>query len=143
MLLNDGTDSRLATGIAAPYQSDHVNNYAVEAEIQGMNPGAIFFEFGIIAREGYRLGVDDTFAKIWRDYYRLGGGNWVEIGATRLGTLRGWHTYRAEMNGNRVRLLVDGSLAVEVTDNMYLSAGRVGLWSSTQVSVRSFRVIAL
>ena len=40
-------------------------------------------------------------------------------------------------------LLVDDSLLLEADDNRYLTAGGVGVYSSIQVNVRNFKVIAL
>lgn len=55
-----------------------------------------------------------------------------------------WHTYRLEVQGNSIRVLLDGTVVIETSDNRYLSPGQVGLWSQgTQVNVRRFSVIAL
>jgi hypothetical protein len=55
-----------------------------------------------------------------------------------------WHTYRAEVEGNTIRLFVDGTLLVEGIDNQYLERGRIGLFSvRTQINVRNFKTSAL
>jgi hypothetical protein len=55
-----------------------------------------------------------------------------------------WHTYRMEVQGNALRLYVDGDLVVETGDLRYVDPGQVGLWGrKAQVDVRSFRVLAL
>lgn len=55
-----------------------------------------------------------------------------------------WHAYRFEASGNRLRLLIDGALRAEITDNRCLSNVRTGLWcTASQINVRSFKVFAL
>jgi hypothetical protein len=55
-----------------------------------------------------------------------------------------WHTYRVEVQGNAIKLLIDGAVMASVRDNRYLSGGDVGLWSNRyQLEVRSFKVIKL
>ena len=49
-----------------------------------------------------------------------------------------------EVQGDVLRLFIDGELAVETGDVRYVDGGQVGLWSGeTQISVRSFQVLAL
>jgi hypothetical protein len=56
----------------------------------------------------------------------------------------GWHTYRLEVKGNSIKLLVDGAPLVEEVDNTILSNCQVGLFSAgAQINVRSFKVIKL
>jgi hypothetical protein len=55
-----------------------------------------------------------------------------------------WHAYRVEVGGERIRLLVDGALLLEATDERIRSAGSAGLFAGDlQLHVRSFTVIAL
>ena len=55
-----------------------------------------------------------------------------------------WHTYRVEAQGNTIRLFIDKNLRFEKQDNRYRSGGQAGLWNvATQITVRSFKVIAL
>ncbi len=55
-----------------------------------------------------------------------------------------WHLYRLEVEGNTIRLAVDGRMLIETSDNNTLANGSIGLFSvGAQVSVRSFKVIAL
>jgi hypothetical protein len=52
--------------------------------------------------------------------------------------------YWLEVKGNTIKLLVDGALLLDATDNRHLSNGRVGLVSiGAQINVRSFKVIQL
>ena len=55
-----------------------------------------------------------------------------------------WHTYRVEVKGNTITVRIDGGVVFQVTDNKYLAAGRIGLWSDRcQISVRNFKIILL
>jgi hypothetical protein len=57
-----------------------------------------------------------------------------------------WHTYRIEVEGNEMRVFVDGSQLVETVDNTLISneGGQLAIFSYyLQVNVRSFKVIAL
>lgn len=54
-----------------------------------------------------------------------------------------WHHYRAEVKGNTIRLLIDGTEILTATDNRYLTGGRIGLWSKhCQINIKSFRITA-
>jgi len=56
----------------------------------------------------------------------------------------GWHTYRLEIKGDGVRLLIDEELVLSATSSWYLDGGHVGLWSSrVRLTVRRFAVTAL
>ena len=55
-----------------------------------------------------------------------------------------WHTYRLEVQGNVIKLSVDGVPMLEAADNHYLSSGKVGIFTiDAQINVRSFKVIKL
>ncbi|HYT46172.1 MAG TPA: hypothetical protein VEP90_27835, partial [Methylomirabilota bacterium] len=55
-----------------------------------------------------------------------------------------WHTYRVEIKGNTIKLLIDGGVKIDTTDNTNLSGGQVGFWSQeVQLNIRSFKIIAL
>lgn len=56
-----------------------------------------------------------------------------------------WHTYRMEVKGNELRLLIDGKLMCDVINDTILSSGgQVGIWSQNeQLEVRSFVVTSL
>lgn len=139
MLVNDST-GRDHSIVLAPYQASTVD-YALEAEVQVLNS-----EFG----RGFWLMV----RRDERGAY-LGGtlnGDRVDLAAYPYSSLmsrafsdrRQWHTYRFEVKGNMQRLSIDGALWLETADNRYLTGRQLGVDSShAQVSVRSFRVIAL
>ena len=154
MLLNDGSNNDRTNWIAAPYEPGvaDIADYAVEAEIQLVTePSCV--TFGVVAREKYQAGVrlawnpfpcTHEMSYVYGDEAMIGlveGGDIAAIDYTRD---MEWHTYRVEVKGNTIKLLIDGASIVETADNRYLTGGKVGLWSADgQVSVRSFRVIAL
>jgi hypothetical protein len=136
MLVNDGTG--YGSLILAPFQPA-TPDYAAEAEIQGL---AEFGNFGVAARavddaSGYRGGFFDSSASA----AITGPGMPFQGRQFRHG--RTWHTYRLEVKGNTVKLLIDGGLFLERSDNRFLTAGRAGLWQGrgAQFNVRSFKVI--
>jgi hypothetical protein len=155
MLVNTGKGQ--ASAISAPYRVP-VPDYAVEASLQLVSKPEFWDRAGIFLRgtalapdrtgvylAGIRTVGDRLVAGIW--YYELYvNGVWtselrsVERPITApLGT---WHVYRFEAKGNRLRLYFDGGLLVEALDNRLSSGSEVGLFSSsTQISVRSFRVL--
>jgi len=57
-----------------------------------------------------------------------------------------WHTYRVEIRGDTLRLLIDGALILEATGLQYQGYGELGrvgiLVSLGAVDIRAFRVIA-
>jgi hypothetical protein len=164
-LVNDGS----AIGqILAPYQPT-TSDYAVEAEIRLVrcaNAGSGDLSgddyrtpgyaggFGIEARIGdlgsYWAGricpspdsFDSSHEGIWAADYE--SGVWETLASQEYSDDAEWHTYRMEVQGDVLRLFIDGELVVETGDVRYVDSGQVGLWSGqTQISVRSFRVLAL
>jgi hypothetical protein len=91
---------------------------------------------------GYDVGVEidsNHLAKITTDYSSLNS-----LASAHFDPGFSMHTYRAEVKGNTIKLFIDGGLLASATDNQYLDAGQVGLYSSfVQVDVTSFKVIAL
>ncbi|QBD81955.1 DUF1080 domain-containing protein [Ktedonosporobacter rubrisoli] len=152
------SDCKLATG-----------NYAVEAQIQIVrstdNNG--YYESGIMIRgdgnrSGYQVGVG-----AYNQYCSQPPLAMVSLvqddrtGETRcysggLAPLPGagasqnyqvdtnFHTYRAEVTGNTIRLFIDGRKLLETTDNTFTDAGQVGLRDvNADLNVKSFKVTAL
>jgi hypothetical protein len=148
--------------ILAPYRPPSAD-YAVEADIRVIREGN---SFGVVAREGTEQG-----GRRRREGYAGGiGANLARPNVQRptsLCYLNGamsafirrdciaeaaiftpgldWHTYRLELNGNKITLRIDKQVMIkDLADNRFLSAGGVGLWSTEyQLEVRRFRVIAL
>jgi len=54
-----------------------------------------------------------------------------------------WHVYRLEVIDTSLKLYVDGSEVLRTTDNRDLEPGTVGIFCDGQISVGSFRVVAL
>jgi hypothetical protein len=55
-----------------------------------------------------------------------------------------WHTYRVEVRGMRIRLLIDGHLAAHARSTRFVSRTRVGLFSiDGGLTVKSFKVFTL
>lgn len=160
-LLNDATntDQTSTKIISAPYVVTGTANYAVEAKIQVQrdnihNEGVSKCGFGIVVRtdptnsqgQGYTAWIEDasgfpnntTTANIQEasDNQSLSQVNFdpgINV-----------HTYRVEVNGNNIKLLIDGIAKLNIQDNQFLAGGNVGLISmGTQLSVSNFKVIAL
>jgi hypothetical protein len=156
MLVNDG--SGYDSQIFAPYQPGlaHNDNYAIEAEIQLVRYTDTTFSsrasFSILARvdtnkQGYQIGACAAFGffSCGTYTYNLFASNGsVNIADAEFNPGTEWHTYRAEMVNNTIKVLLDGNVVLQTTDNIFLSGGRVGLSSyRNQINVRSFRVIKL
>ena len=150
MLLNDGTEN--PARISVPFKPGErgLSDYAVEAEIQVVGKFNVSGDrsFRMILRSGYWVGID------WHSAFgnrasiavacpcKFSGDN--EIAVTTFEGDSDWHTYRAEVYRNEIRLLVDGREIVKAIDNRYLEGGEIELWSANmQISVQSFKVIKL
>lgn len=71
-----------------------------------------------------------------------------QLGDKRFDPQREWHTYRLEVRGGELRLLIDGEAVVEAGDAQGArpadSAGQVGLWSQgVRLAVRRLAVYEL
>jgi hypothetical protein len=152
LLLNDGSDFGDANWIgdlwnshwvAVPYAPEtELTDYAVEAEIRILDRPECG-SFGLVIRDGYQAG-----AHLCSEYG-------IPIVAIRSSTpdllvvapfdpRPGWHTYRVEAHGSLLRMLVDGVVVAEVSDDAFPAAGWVGLWDDhTPLAVRQFRVLPL
>ncbi len=153
MLVNDGSsDKPIFT--AAPIEVPG-SDYAIEVEIQWARDGETF---GVVARGeddgGYWAGFGDVNCydfwelALWAGPANLGGGcgldasNIISKSDVKLDT--DWHTYRIEVQGNIIRVFLDGTKILDTTDNRSLTSGQVGVWSDgAQVNVRRFTVISL
>jgi hypothetical protein len=160
VLLNDGSHdaNTIAPTITAPYQVEGTSDYAVEAKIsiQRQNRKLFVPAFGITVRGATNSGS-------WQGYWALisaAGGDvsqpaaYIQNNNTnfQVSVLAqapfdpgiGVHTYRVEVKGNDIKLLIDGSLKVETKDNEFLTGGQVGLGSwDEQLTVSSFSITAL
>lgn len=159
MLVNDGGGE--GDLLQAPYRP-RIADYAVEAEVRmvGLRRGAIFLGFGLCVRAGeegaYWGGVNflqGPHAFVGGAASSVGGpprflvasypNDVVAVTDFDPGFDR-WQTYRIEVDGNMLRLLVNGQLVAAGTDDRFDDRGRVGLWSSgLEIEVRRFAVLAL
>jgi hypothetical protein len=148
MLTNDGTgNDALPASAAAPYDLGQTANYAIEAEIQALDPRK-GLTFGLLVRaktpnDGYRGGVlligqaPSIYIEVPND-----SSNMLAKGSFSPGT--DWHKYRLEAKATKITFSIDGSPVLNAADNRYVSPDRAWLVSySTQLNVRSFRIIAL
>jgi hypothetical protein len=159
-LSNDGLSE--GVWITAPYHPERVADYAVEAEIrlsrreetcEGVvgdgEGGTIDYSYGIVVRAVTAGSYDVGFHSVTcRQRASIYAGR-EERAAKRVDDVAAlsdtsWHTYRVEVEGIFVRLLVDGEVIVQTTDDQFTKGGQVGLWSNNlELDVRRFRVIAL
>ncbi|MCO5222632.1 MAG: DUF1080 domain-containing protein [Thermomicrobiales bacterium] len=153
MLVSNGSADAV---VYAPFNPGDLADYAVEVEIQFIDPRPNSRDdvgFGIIARNNGVGGID---AYYWNNRTSNVAGSRVEAGlrirsgddkiAGQEFLLDGeWHKYRLELEGNQIRLYVDGGLVLFAQDNRYLDPGVAGLWVSegAQINVRSFRIVTL
>lgn len=133
--------------LIAPYEpgASGIADYAVEAEAQlfagDTDP------FGLVFRTDYSFRIApccfrgyNTIVIRYRDN-DIGGGGFTIGGYSAASP---WHLYRVEVEGNRIRLKIDGVLVGEALDNRQLSGGTVGIFlGSAGVNVRLFRIIKL
>src|SRR6266567_2479738 len=157
LLLNDGTQSNSI--ILAPYNPGNSNiaDYAVETVIQFVrhsDEGALggLDSFGVIVRspdgqKGYEFSACASAG------FFSCGSNSVEIfisnGSQNIAEnpyvpqKGSTHTFRMEVKGNKIKVLIDSRLFLQATDNTFLSGGQVGLFSNrSQITIRSFTVTA-
>ncbi len=157
MLLSDGSNGNIIDGptIVPPYQVSNTADYAIEANIQLISYGYVgegSSSFGISLRgtsttngwQGYTGGL--LAFNQYQRYMQITGPDIFD--ALKRGDFdpgsTSPHTYRVEVKGNDIKLLIDGSIRLEVTDNRYLSGAQVGLWCfGPQINVSSFEVFAL
>ncbi len=156
-LLNDGTnqDMSLQPTIVAPCQLDGISDYAVEARIQ-------IVSFNNQSQNCFAITVrGDPTQSQWQGYIAAIDSGCVSstsqtvIAVNSLGSDKviahapfnpgsGFHTYRVEVKGNSIKILVDGGEELSVIDNRYLDTSQVGLASyGCQLIITSFKVISL
>src|SRR5216684_364442 len=127
MLVNDGSSYDGWT--IAPFTPTKAD-YAVEAQIQyiGMGRAQPWGDSGIDVRGGDKKGYLVGFSTFGNAQISdINSVNPIEKRSFNPGS--DWHTYRAEAIGNKIRLLIDGTVIIDTTDNQYLDPGQVGLWS--------------
>lgn len=145
MLINDGSNGSYQTEptIVAPCQLDNYADYAVEMRMQIVR-GNNCVDMNI---RGTASGND------WQGYKaHIGCNGEVSLSAKDNDTLTkasfdpttAWHVYRLEVKGASIRLLVDGGLLLNTSDNRYLTGSQVGIKSfSTQINISSYKVFVV
>lgn len=168
-LLNGGTntDQISSTGqtnpkiILAPYTVTGTANYAVEAQIKvqrdNIDTGSSYSDcgFGIIVR------IDSTSSQQtgYIAWIKDQGGNYLprvhtanieqasdgtQLAQATFDPGTNVHTYRVEVNGNDIKLLIDGAQKLHIQDNQFITGGNIGFLSiGTQISITSLKVTAL
>ncbi len=145
MLVNNGSASWTPSVALAPFRGAG-DDYIAEADIQQIDGHG----FGVIVRvdEGQTValgnGYNAGFVTLDGACIYVGAPGWSSpLGKRDFTAGRGWHVYRMEVKGNLLRLLIDGGLMVERTDNRFLTGSSAGIWSvAAQINVRKFRLIA-
>jgi hypothetical protein len=151
MILGDGST---AGSLLSPYQPDQPR-YAVEADLALDGADDCDALAGVI---GHAAVAEDEATKLTKGYIGAVCANeWLILavrdvsdihdelatGDTEPGADK--HTYRLEVDGDRVRLFIDGVFAGEAVDNRWAEAGMAGLFldGDVRVTVSGFRVYAL
>jgi len=146
MLISNGTNLPSATAgptIRAPYQLAPSGNFAIQARIQAPTNGLfdpLLFHGSATANgwQGYKLtvcGCKDI--RITSDDLNDVLGRAPFVPGTN------WHTYRVEVRGPAMTVIVDGKPLFTANDSRFLSGRRVGIKSSTQLMVSSFKIMSL
>jgi hypothetical protein len=140
-LVADGSENSTAVAPAVIGQS----NYAVEADIQMIKPKTYmtcYLKARMINDLGYLGGYKGQGAN-YSAYAIVGYGS-DAIASPKIAMDTAWHKYRLEVDGNDIRLLIDGAIVAQGIDNLQLSPGTVGIYcAGGQINVKSFRVYAL
>jgi len=118
-------------------------NQAIEAEIQLGDGGVCPRNFGLAVRgsdNGFVAGgaewACDQAVKLWAGQSQLAQGTVESLGS-------GWHLLRLEARGSDVRLLIDGTLALESTTTQ-IAGAQLAIWSGgVPLTVRTVRVFDL
>ena len=151
VLLNDGSNGGYngrPTLIAPASCQPKTADYAVEAKIQVVQSGDNYSGFGINVR-GIPSSTDEPGYSTYIDPSSTGGAEISVVGGDVIKSApfnpgTGFHVYRAEVKGNSITFLIDGSMVLSVVDNRFISAGEVGLWcANAQIELSSFKLVKL
>jgi len=62
--------------------------------------------------------------------YKVVNGRRIQLGSTRLRARTGtWHALKVTMTGNHIQCFFDGRKYLDVKDDTFKDAGKVGLWT--------------
>ncbi len=151
-LLNDGTQWGAIFAPYAPTIRDYAAEASIQVQSQSRSPAFAVFarasSSGSYSVNGYVGGITGYLdADGYNDTAALGIDSlncFGTPGCIPYSPDSGWHTYRIEVKGNSIKVLIDGGYILGLTDNQYLDPGRVGLTCrDAQIAVQSFTVTAL
>lgn len=143
------------SAIMAPISTKGRSNYAIEAVAQALDHGSYngTYGFGIIFRAPAKpdllphYGAPDALGAGIVNTSAVIAGMYVypqKLASSDLDPGQNWHTYRVEVRGNGIRLLIDSQLAAQTRTTRFLSKSRIGLFCVDEgLAVKSFRVFAL
>jgi hypothetical protein len=147
MLVSDGTNQPAGADgptILAPYQLPASGNFAIEIKVRRVNTSGGFdpllFHGTSTAYgwQGYKLTVCDCGdLRITSDDFN------DVLGRVSFNAGADWHTYRVEVRGSTMTVIVDGASMLTVHDSRFLSGGQVGIKTSTQIMASSFEITSL
>ncbi|HEY4389563.1 MAG TPA: family 16 glycoside hydrolase [Ktedonobacteraceae bacterium] len=162
MLINDGSYDRSTEPptITAPYQVEGTANYAIEARIRVLREisgRALTPYFGLSVRgtsssstwQGYWVSIIPSNSTVPQPAIYIQNNNFSNFAQSILQYAPfdpgpDWHTYRVEVNGNDIKVLIDGTLKLEVQDNQFITGGQVGLGDAdAELSISSFKITTL
>lgn len=153
----DGTliaDGNVAAPLLSPFQPESAD-YAVEAELSLLDVDQCATVAGVFARVTEQSNVNETFPAGYIG--NVCATDWLieavnENNDNRDTLARGEftlddqpHVYRLEVEGDQIRMFVDGEFVGEATDQRWTNAGGAGIYldGALQVTVSAFRVYAL
>ncbi len=153
LLLSDGSGGDSTAPLMAPCQPPAAD-YRIDATIKIVSVSGCCGAYGLDVRavttsdgiEGYSGYNDPCLLCSGAGIIYIGGDarNGPLVSSQSAGVYdTNWHTYGVEAIGNTINLLIDGTKILTLTDNKYLSAGSVGIWSQDQVEVMSVKVTML
>jgi hypothetical protein len=150
VLINDGTSNNNCgkPSIVPPFQPT-VSNYAIEIKMQVIRrTGSGDSCFALNARSGYNNGQASGYIGnigCCGDIEIYDASNYNQFIRTNFDPSGNWHTYRFEVKGTNLNLLIDGVTVAAASDAKYLGiTGQVGLSDETMyVNVSSFVVYSL
>jgi len=131
-----------------PLDLPPTQDYVVETEIQRLGqPGG---SFGIVLWEPwydrYVVHFANGEAALVDNRGGIGGGivPQIELARTPFDPGNELHLYRGEVQGNDLRLFVDGTLVLSATLGGRTTAfAPPGVYANTELLIRSFRILAL
>jgi hypothetical protein len=143
------------SAIMAPISTKGRSNYAIEVVTQALDHSDYngTYGFGIVFRSSAKpdllphSSAPDTLGAGIVNTSAVIAGMYVypqKLASSDFDPGQNWHTYRVEVRGTNIRLLIDGHLAAQTHSTRFLSRSRVGLFSiDAGVTVKSFKVFAL